>query len=166
MLCASYYGYKPLNDLAESGQQLFSSSANRDANGRVPGTVNLRNPQDILQTDSVKQQILSEYHSIFHTGRQYAQAVTGISKQSPFVDIADPEGCINLLKGNHDATQAIIESVIKCLIRERYYPDPVKKYRSEMHDISHAVYVSYFNLYVIEDEKSRKNAWQPMSFSV
>lgn len=150
------YSYKSLNDLAESGQQLFSSSANRDANGRVPGTVNLRNPQDILQTESVKQQILSEYHSIFHTGRQYAHAVTGISKQSSFINIADPQGCISLLKGNHDATQAMIESVIKCLIRERYYPDPVKKYRSEMHDISHAVYASYFNLYVIEDEKSRK----------
>jgi hypothetical protein len=148
--------YEHFNDIAEGGQELFSINANRDADGRVPGTVNLRHPQDILQAGATKQQILSEYRSIFHTGRQYAQAVAGILKQSPFVDVADPAGCISLLKGNHDATQAMIESVIKCLIRERYYPDPVKKYRSEMHDISHAIYASYFDLYVIEDERSRR----------
>jgi hypothetical protein len=148
--------YKALNDLAESGQKLFSSTANREAGDRVPGTVNLRDPQDILQSSLVKQQILSQYHSIFHMGRQYAQTVTGILKQSPFIDVPDPAKCIDSLKGNHDATQAMVESVIKCLIRERYYPDPIKKHRSEMHDISHAVYASYFDLYVIEDEKSRK----------
>jgi len=148
--------YEQLNDLAEGGQQSFSSTANQDADGRVPGTVNLRDPQEILHADTAKQKILSEYHSIFHVGRLYAQRVTGFSKRSSFVEVSDPAGCIALLKGNHDATQAMIESVIKFLIRERYYPDPVKKYRSEMHDISHAVYASYFDFYVIDDVKSRK----------
>lgn len=133
--------YELLNNIAESGQKSFSTNANQEANGRVPGTVNRYNPQQILQQDTVKRSILSEYSGIFH---------------KPFVDVFDPKNCIELLKSNHDAVQAMIESVIKCLIRERYYPDPVKKYRSEMHDISHAVYASYFDLYVIEDEKSRE----------
>lgn len=148
--------YELLNNIAESGQKSFSTNANQEANGRVPGTVNRYNPQQILQQDTVKRSILSEYSGIFHNGRAYAERVTGVLKQSPFVDVFDPKDCIELLKSNHDAVQAMIESVIKCLIRERYYPDPVKKYRSEMHDISHAVYASYFDLYVIEDEKSRE----------
>ncbi|MBL4981457.1 hypothetical protein [Pseudomonas fluorescens] len=148
--------YKPLNDRAEGGQQMFTTLANQEANGRVPGTVNRYDAQELLGRTPVKSSILGEYFSIFHNGHAYAKMATGISKQSPFIEVDDPQNSINLLKGNHDAVQAMIEAVIKCLIRERYYPDPIKKYRSEMHDITHAVYASYFNLYVIDDERSRE----------
>lgn len=148
--------YEHLNGIAEGGQKSFSVDANQNAGGRVPGTVNRLDPQSILQQASMKFSILLEYREIFHGGHMYVAMHTGIESQSPFIEVLDPEGCIEMLKGNHDATQAMIESVIKCLIRERYYPDPVKKYRSEMHDITHAIYASYFDLYVIEDARSRE----------
>lgn len=148
--------YEPLNDCAEGGQQMFTTLANQEANGRVPGTVNRYDAQELLQKELVKANILREYFSIFHDGHNYAEMATGIAKQSPFINVSNPQNSINLLRGNHDAVQAMIEAVIKCLIRERYYPDPIKKFRSEMHDITHAVYASYFDLYVIDDERSRE----------
>lgn len=156
--------YENLNNQAESGQQSFTESANLNADGRTPGTINRQNPQDILQLDSVKEQILSDYNDIFHMGREYERAVTKNLNQAPFIDIADPAGCIALLKGNHAAVQSMIESVIKCLIKQRYYPDPIKKYRSEMHDISHAIYASYFDIYVVEDLKARKKCQAAYDF--
>lgn len=76
-----------------------------------------------------------------------------------YVDHIEKLKIWNVIKNNHNKIQDYISYLFDILEVVGYHPekskDAVKKFRSRMHDVSHAIYGSQADYFVIEDKKFR-----------
>jgi hypothetical protein len=57
------------------------------------------------------------------------------------------------IKSDCSAFQVALNIVFNELEKIRYYPEKQEKYRSRLHDVSHAIYAAYCDYFVTEDSK-------------
>lgn len=145
------------NRMAERGHEKFSiRSADTQVRSRE---VNGQDPIRLLGEVNSKSEIMAYYRDSLLVGSEFGMAhgVAGADINDRIVRALiergpqDPANSYELIKFNHLAVQSMIESVLKFLISKRYYAESAKKSRSDMHDITHAIYASYCDFFVTND---------------
>ncbi|MWJ29488.1 hypothetical protein GPM19_15005 [Halomonas sp. ZH2S] len=132
-----HYDLNPILEKQESDQ--LKKFKDTDKKGEVSNVVS-NNDSSIL---------LQEEHSMVLNGRFHLDIFAAISaRKAGLREFKYPD-----ILRSHTAFERCIELTFNYLEIIRYKPETVKKSRSRMHDVSHAVYASTADIIVSEDAK-------------
>ncbi len=153
------YLHRGLNKSAEKGQEDFSNrAADTDVSSVV---VNNVDPMSLFGNDGAAQAVMSEYKEILEAGSVVnvkfniacAEFINEEIRRTLAEGPESPRESFPLIANFHAAVMAMIEAAMKFLTISRFYPEPVAKSRSDMHDITHAIYGAYCDYFVTNDRR-------------
>ena len=62
----------------------------------------------------------------------------------------------DFLRGYFPLHEAVVEKIFERLEKIRFWPDTAKQYLSGLHDVTHAIYAAYCDIFVTNDMKLKK----------
>jgi hypothetical protein len=147
------------NEYAEIGHKGFVDRA-FDLPGQARIVANKDPVNEILGTEAAREEIMRDFREQFDIGLSVFQGRgLSFSMRRDIVKIRDgrwlndPRNCFDKIKKVHIAVEAMIDITMKYLIKSKFFPDKTEKSRSGMHDITHAIYASYCDYFVVNDER-------------
>lgn len=128
------------NDIAENLEQEFLEKVTDQ---------NLYNNEPSIFNNTKHNQVLKKYYEEIMIGFNkvlwdyYKKRHPFSNKTLSFADI----------KHDFQKVECMINLLFNWVEALRFFPEPVKKYRSRMHDVSHAIYASYSSEILTSDRK-------------
>lgn len=139
------------NDLAEQMEEEFLTEASeKNVYGNDPIIMNDTAPEIVLSEPiydlSIKENLFMTLLSTKIYSKDQIRELMGFSPELTGFRFA-------LIKTDFSVIETAMQIVFNQLELIRYRPEKQKKYRSRLHDVSHAIYAAYCDYFITEDSK-------------
>lgn len=139
------------NDLAEELERKFLDDAEeKNVHGNDPNEMNNISPELILKEPiydyQVREEIFMSLLSLRKYGKDRVRELVGVSDELPGFTSAS-------IRKEFLVIQVMMQIVFNKLEEIRYRPEKKRKYRSRLHDVSHAIYATYCDYFITEDSR-------------
>lgn len=139
------------NDLAEKTQEeLLNKIEEKNTYGNDPNKMNNIDYKVVLSEPIYDLQIKEEIFMLLLSLRKYnkneIRELIGVNQNIQ-------EFTFPSIKKDYTVIETIMEVVFNKLEEIRYHPEKTKKFRSRLHDVTHAIYAAYCDYFITEDSK-------------